>query len=398
MTVSAAKVWLKPGREKSLRRKHPWVFSGAIERVDGQTEPGTTVDVVGADGAFLARAAFSPKSQIRARAWTFDRDECIDPDWFRARLARAIESRRALGVLELNGACRLVFAESDGLPGLIVDRYGEHLVCQFLSAGADAWRSAVVEALLALCSPRGIFERSEGGARHKEGLASERRVLAGDPPPSELEIEVGGIRQVVDIAGGQKTGAYLDQQVNRQRVAAYAHDAAVLDAFAYTGGFGLTCLNRGAAIATLIDSSADALRLAERDALRNDCADRCRFVTANVFDELRLLDQAQQRFDLVVLDPPKFVHSAEQLGAGSRGYKDINRVGSKLVRPGGVLATFSCSGHVDAALFQKIVAGAVLDAGRDAQILERLSQPPDHPVATEFPEAEYLKGLILRVY
>jgi 23S rRNA (cytosine1962-C5)-methyltransferase len=398
MTVSAAKVWLKPGREKSLRRKHPWVFSGAIERVDGQAEPGTTVDVVGADGAFLARAAFSPKSQIRARAWTFDRDERIDPDWFRARLARAIESRRALGVLEPKGACRLVFAESDGLPGLIVDRYGEHLVCQFLSAGADAWRSAVVEALLALCSPRGIFERSEGGARHKEGLASERRVLAGDQPPSELEIEVGGIRQVVDIAGGQKTGAYLDQQVNRQRVAAYAHDAAVLDAFAYTGGFGLTCLNRGAAMATLIDSSAEALRLAERDALRNDCADRCRFVTANVFDELRLLDQAQQRFDLVVLDPPKFVHSAEQLGAGSRGYKDINRVGSKLVRPGGVLATFSCSGHVDAALFQKIVAGAVLDAGREAQILERLSQPPDHPVATEFPEAEYLKGLILRVY
>jgi 23S rRNA (cytosine1962-C5)-methyltransferase len=398
MTVSAAKVWLKPGREKSLRRRHPWIFSGAIQRVEGDPAPGATVEIVGSTGEFLALAAFSKESQIRARVWTFDRSERVDADWCRARLARAIESRRKLGMLDPGSACRLVFAESDGLPGLIVDRYGDYLVCQFLSAGADAWRAAVVEALLALCSPRGVFERSEGGSRHKEGLPSVRGVLAGKPPPAAVEIEADGVRRLVDIAGGQKTGAYLDQQRNRKRVAAYARDAEMLDAFAYTGGFAFAGLRRGAASATLIDSSADAMRLAERDAVQNGLVDRCRFVVANVFDELRRLEESGQRFDLVVLDPPKFVHSAEQINAGSRGYKDINRVGLKLIRPGGVLATFSCSGHVDAALFQKIVAGAVLDAGRVAQILERLSQPADHPVATEFPEAEYLKGLILRVH
>ncbi len=398
MPVSAAKVWLKPGREKSLRRRHPWIFSGAIQRVDGVPASGSTIEIVSSAGEFQALAAFSPQSQIRARVWTFDREERIDAAWFSARLARAIESRRKLGMLDSSGACRLVFAESDGLPGLIVDRYGEYLVCQFLSAGADAWRSTVVEALLTLCSPRGIFERSEGGARHKEGLSSERRLLTGDPPPAELEMQTSGVRQAVDIGGGQKTGAYLDQQHNRERVAAYANGAEMLDAFSYTGGFGLAGLQRGATAAVLIDSSADALQRAERDAVRNGLAERCRFVVASVFDELRRLRETGQRFDLVVLDPPKFVHSAEQINAGSRGYKDINMVGFGLLRPGGVLATFSCSGHVDASLFQKIVAGAALDSGRTAQILERLSQPPDHPVATAFPEGEYLKGLILRVH
>ncbi|MEO8465757.1 MAG: class I SAM-dependent methyltransferase [Gammaproteobacteria bacterium] len=397
MTVANPKVWLKSGREKSLRRKHPWVFSGAIERVEGAPASGATVDVVAEGGDFLARAAYSPTSQIRARVWTFRSSERVDADWFHARLARAIESRRKLGMLDSGSACRLVFAESDGLPGLIVDRYGEYLVCQFLSAGAEAWRAAITECLQTLCVPRGIFERSEGGGRHKEGLASERRLLAGEAPPAEIEIETNGVRYLVSLASGQKTGAYLDQQRNRKRVAAYAPDAEVLDVFAYTGGFAFAALHRGARSAMLIDSSAEALQLAERDGARNGFADRCAFVAANVFDELRALKQAGRQFDLVVLDPPKFVHSAEQVPAGSRGYKDINMLGLQLVRPGGVLATFSCSGHVDANLFQKIVAGAAVDSGRAAQILERLSQPADHPVATEFPEADYLKGLILRV-
>ncbi len=398
MTAANPKVWLKPGREKSLRRKHPWVFSGAIERVEGAPASGATVDVVTDGGAFLAQAAYSPTSQIRARVWTFRSDERIDAAWFHARLARAIESRRKLGMLDAGSACRLVFSESDGLPGLIVDRYGEYLVCQFLSAGAEVWHAAIVEGLQALCAPRGILERSEGGGRHKEGLKSERRLLAGEAPPSEIEIETHGVRYLVDLTGGQKTGAYLDQQRNRKRVAAYAPDAEVLDAFAYTGGFAFASLRSGAASALLIDSSAEALQLAERDGARNGFVDRCAFVVANVFDELRVLKQAGKQFDLVVLDPPKFVHSADQINAGSRGYKDINMLGLQLARPGGVLATFSCSGHVDAALFQKIVAGAAVDSGRAAQILERLSQPADHPVATEFPEADYLKGLILRVY
>jgi 23S rRNA (cytosine1962-C5)-methyltransferase len=393
-----SKVWLKTGREKSMRRRHPWVFSGAVERVEGEPAAGSTVELVASSGELLARGAYSPASQIRVRVWSFEANEAIDAAFLRRRLARAIESRRRLNLLDAAAACRLVFSESDALPGLIVDRYGEYLVCQFLSAGAEAWRSTLVELLMELCAPRGIYERSEGGARHKEGLSSRRELLAGEQPPHDLTIVSGGARFVVDVAKGQKTGAYLDQQANRTRVAAHAREADVLDAFSYTGGFAISSLRAGAKRATLIDSSADALALAERETAANGVAERCRFVVANVFDELRAVREAGTRFDLVVLDPPKFVHSADQIAAGSRGYKDINMLGLSLVRPGGVLATFSCSGHVDAALFQKIVAGAAVDAGRSAQILERLSQPADHPVATEFPEADYLKGLILRVH
>jgi 23S rRNA (cytosine1962-C5)-methyltransferase len=398
MARSLAKVWLKPGREKSLRRRHPWIFSGAIDRLDGEPEAGATVELVASSGEFLGRGALSPASQIRARIWSFDAGESIDAAFFKRRLSRAIESRRRLELLGAGTACRLVFSESDGLPGLVVDRYGDYLVCQFLSAGAEAWRATIVELLAELCAPLGIYERSEGGARHKEGLPSRRGRLAGEEPPREIAIVSNGMRLVVDVANGQKTGAYLDQQRNRERVAAHARGADVLDAFSYTGGFAIACLRASAERATLIDSSADAVALAQREAAANDVLDRCRFVVANVFDELRAVRQAGTCFDVVVLDPPKFVHSAEQINAGSRGYKDINMLGLALVRPGGVLATFSCSGHVDAALFQKIVAGAAVDAGRTAQILERLSQPADHPVATEFPEADYLKGLILRVH
>jgi 23S rRNA (cytosine1962-C5)-methyltransferase len=393
-----SKVWLKRGREKSLLRKHPWVFSGAIERVQGEVGPGDTVEIVDASGAFLAWAAYSPASQIRARVWSFEAGEAIGAAFLRGRLERAIELRRRLGLLAADTACRLVFAESDGLPGLVVDRYAGFVVCQFLSAGAERWRAEVVDALVELCAPRGIYDRSEASARRKEGLPSHRGVLKGEAPPAEIEVRMGATHWLIDVANGQKTGAYLDQQRNRARVAELAARAEVLDAFAYTGGFAITALVAGASTATLVESSAEALRTAEREAAANDVADRCRLVAASVFDELRLMRDDGRRYDVVVLDPPKFVHSAEQVSAGSRGYKDVNMLGFELVRPGGLIATFSCSGHVDAALFQKIVAGAALDAGRDAQILERLSQPPDHPIAIEFPEAEYLKGLILRVH
>ena len=393
-----SKVWLKRGREKSLLRKHPWVFSGAIERVQGEPEPGDTVELVDASGAFLAWAAYSPASQIRARVWSFVPEETIDAAFLRGRLERAIELRRRLGLLAADTACRLVFAESDGLPGLVVDRYADFVVCQFLSAGAERWRAEVADSLVELCAPRGIYERSEASARRKEGLPSQRGVLRGEAPPAEIEVRMGSTHWLIDVVNGQKTGAYLDQQRNRGRVAELAAGAEVLDGFAYTGGFAITALVAGASGATLVESSTEALRTAEREAAANGVADRCRLLAASVFDELRLQRDDGRRYDLVVLDPPKFVHSAEQVSAGSRGYKDVNMLGFELVRPGGLLATFSCSGHVDAALFQKIVAGAALDAGRDAQILERLSQPPDHPIAIEFPEAEYLKGLILRVY
>jgi 23S rRNA (cytosine1962-C5)-methyltransferase len=393
-----AKLWLKRGREKSLLRKHPWVFSGAIERVQGEPSAGDTVEVVDVSGAFLAYAAYSPASQIRARTWSFAAAEAIDATFLRRRLERAIESRRRLGLLGADAACRLVFAESDGLPGLIVDRYADFVVCQFLSAGAERWRAEIADALVELCAPRGVYERSEASARRKEGLPSHRGVLRGESPPAEIEVRMGATHWLVDVANGQKTGAYLDQQRNRARIAELAAGADVLDAFAYTGGFAITALAAGASAATLVESSAEALHTAEREAAANGVAAGCRFVVASVFEELRRQRDDGRRYDVVVLDPPKFVHSAEQVSAGSRGYKDVNMLGLQLVRPGGLLATFSCSGHVDAALFQKIVAGAALDAGRDAQILERLCQPADHPIAIEFPEAEYLKGLILRVH
>jgi 23S rRNA (cytosine1962-C5)-methyltransferase len=373
------------------------VFSGAVDRIEGEPQAGATVRVLSHSGEFVAQAAYSPESQIRLRVWSFDDDAVIDAAFFEQRLALAIEARRSFGVLDEKGACRVVFAEADGLPGLVVDRYGEYLVCQFLTAGIEPWREAVIGGLAKLLRPLGIYERSESSARRKEGLKSSRGLLYGSAPPARLELEMDGLRQTVDVMEGQKTGAYLDQRDNRRRVSKYAHGARMLDAYAYSGGFALMCLAHGALEATLVDSSGPALRTAEEQAVRNGLAGRCRYVAADVPTELRRLKDAGEQFDLVVLDPPKFVHTVEQLQAGSRGYKDVNRLGIELLSPGGVLATFSCSGHVDAALFQKIVAGAAVDAGCDAQVIERLSQPPDHPVALHFPEGEYLKGLIVRV-
>jgi 23S rRNA (cytosine1962-C5)-methyltransferase len=391
-----ARIVIRSGREKSLRRRHPWIFSGAIDSVDGEPERGATVDVVDARGAFLARAAYSPASQIRARVWSFDPDERIDEAFFRRRLERAIGLRRRLGYVGDDTACRLVFSESDGLPGVIVDAYAGYLVCQFLAAGAERSRETIVAGLLELLRPCGVYERSEGAARRKEGLESRRGLLAGDAP-TEIVYRSGRLLRRLALGAGQKTGAYLDQQENLARVARYAAGARVLDAFSYTGAFAATALLHGARSATLLDSSGEALERAAEDARANGLAAGCRYIEGNVFEELRVLREREERFDLVVLDPPKFVHSASQVQAGSRGYKDVNLLALKLVAPGGTLATFSCSGHVDALLFQKILAGAAVDSGRDAQLLERLTQPPDHPVALPFPEAEYLKGFILGV-
>lgn len=390
-------VHLKAGRDRSLQRRHPWVFSGAVARVDGSSASGATVRVVDSAGKALGVGAFSPSSQIRVRLWSFDANEVIDGAFIARRVTQAIEGRRRLGLLGTDDACRLVFSESDGLPGLIVDRYADFLVCQFLSAGAERWREPALDALETTLSPTGIYERSEASARRKEGLPSTRGQLRGETPPARLEVRTGGLRQLVDITGGQKTGAYLDQRENRSRVAAYAKSARLLDAYTYTGGFALSCLQHGADDALLIDSSGPALAVAAEQARLNGLDRRCRFLEADVGAALRQLHGTGERFDLVVLDPPKFVHTAQQVNPGSRAYKDINRLAFGLLDPGGVLATFSCSGHVDAGLLQKIVAGAAVEAGRDAQILERLCQPADHPAALHVPEAEYLKGLILRV-
>jgi 23S rRNA (cytosine1962-C5)-methyltransferase len=391
-------IHLKPGREKSLLRRHPWVFSGAIDRLEGVPAPGDTVEVRSADGTPLGCGAFSHRSQITVRMWTFQPDQEVSVGFFHHRLAAAVESRRALGLLEPHGACRLVNAESDGMPGLIVDRYAGFLVCQFLAAGAERWKSEIVTELQALLSPTGIYERSDVGIRAKEDMSPSSGLLMGLEPPDLLEIEEGLCRFAVDIRRGQKTGFYLDQRENRALLPDFALGADVLNCFAYTGAFGVWAMKGGAKSVQHVESSSDALGLARRHAELNGLAqDALEYRAGDVFQVLREYRNAGRRFDLIILDPPKFVDTQAQLERGSRGYKDINLLAFSLLRPGGTLFTFSCSGRMPTDLFQKIVADGALDAGRDAQILRRLSQAADHPTSLAFPEGTYLKGLLLRV-
>lgn len=394
-----ARIVLAPGREKSLHRRHPWVFSGAIARIEGDPPTGATVDIVDSRSRWIARGAWSPRSQIAARVWSFDPEEAIDAAFFRRRLQRALATRQRDPARSDGNAGRLVNAESDGLPGVIVDRYADWLVCQFGSAGAEHWRDTLVGELIALLPCRGIFERSDLDVRAKEGLEERSGVLHGEAPPELVEIHQHDGRFLVDLRHGHKTGFYLDQRDNRRLLAAYCADAEVLNAFCYSGAFAVTALRAGARHVTNIDSAAAALELAGRNLALNGCPDdRYSLVEANVFQELRRLRAEDRRFDLIVLDPPRFVDSRARLNRAARGYKDINLLACQLLRPGGVLVTFSCSGLLEPALFQKIVADAALDAGREAQILHRLAQAADHPVLLSFPEGAYLKGLICRVW
>ncbi|MCR4440353.1 MAG: class I SAM-dependent methyltransferase [bacterium] len=393
-----ARVFLTPGRDKSLRRWHPWVFAGAIAKVEGEPEAGETVDIVSADGQVLARGAYSPRSQILVRVWTFDPDEVVDATFFRARLSRAIAARAPLIQGGTTNAYRLVNAESDGLPGLIVDRYEEFLVCQFLSAGAERWQQTIVEALVELVPCQGTYERSEVDVRNKEGLSPRTGVLWGESPPELVEIREGPCRFLVDLVRGHKTGFYLDQRENRALAARYCHGKEVLNCFAYTGAFGIYALRAGATAVTNIESSAEALALGRENlALNGMEAGVVQSIQGDVFQELRRLRDSGRQFDVIILDPPKFAESQAQVAKASRGYKDINLLAFKLLRPYGVLITFSCSGLIAPELFQKIVADAALDAGRSAQIIARLGQACDHPVALSFPEGSYLKGLVCRV-
>jgi len=397
MPASTPTLWLRPGRERSLKRRHPWVFSGAVARVDGNPGPGETVAVRSADGELLARAAFSPSSQIRARAWTFV-DEPVDEGLIARRLAAAIAARGGPAAGAPESACRLVYAESDGLPGVIVDRYADTLVVQLLTAGADRWRATIAGLLPGVTGVQRVWERSDVEVRGLEGLEARVGPLAGDPPPPRVEIREGGRRLWVDVHHGHKTGFYLDQRANRARIGELASGRRVLDAFCYSGGFSVHALAGGAASVLAVDASAEALALARADLELNGlAAQRCELAQGNVFELLRGLRDRGSSFDLIVLDPPKFAATASQREGAARGYKDINLLAFKLLAPGGLLATFSCSGAIGGELFQSIVAGAALDAGVDAQVVERLGQAADHPVLLSFPEAEYLKGLICRV-
>lgn len=388
----SGKIILKRGKEKPLRNHHPWIFSGAIQRVE-EVSDGDTADVIAAGGEWLARASYNSRSQIAARVWTFTPDEQIDEVFFERRAVRALELRDRLRI-GANEACRLIYAESDGLPGIIVDRYGDYLVVQFLTLGAERHNQEVTSILERMIKPRGIYERSDPDVLQKEGLATFVGVIAGEEPPDRIGIAENGFRFNVDVKEGHKTGFYLDQRTNRQLATQYMRGE-VLNAFAYTGAFGVYAA-RGGARVTNLDASAPSLELARENFALNRVGEDAEFITGDVFEKLREYRAEGRRFDAVILDPPKFVQTRSQMERGLRGYKDINLLAFQLLRPNGFLVTFSCSGLVSADLFQKVVFGAAIDARRDAQIVEKLSQAADHPIALTFPESEYLKGLVVR--
>ncbi len=386
---------IKSGRERSLLRRHPWIFSGAVKSVDGGASSGDVLRVQSEDGRFLAHAAYSEHSQIVGRALSFAERDVVDEAFYQRRLRAAIVGRANL--LHVSDAVRLVHAESDGLPGVIVDKYGDVLVVQLSTAGADPLREMLGRQLLALTGAKTIYERSDADVRELEGLPVRNGLLAGAPLTDETIITENGLKIAVDIAHGHKTGFYLDQRDNRELTRALSSGADVLNCFCYTGTMSVAALAGGAASVLSIDSSGPSLAMGARNAALNGIENpRAEWLEADVFEALRKLRDRARSFDLVILDPPKFAPTAHHAEKAARAYKDINLLGLKLLRPGGHLMTFSCSGGISTDLFQKIIAGAALDAQVDAQIVHRLGPGPDHPVALSFPEGDYLKGLLLR--
>ncbi|MFQ3196440.1 MAG: 23S rRNA (cytosine1962-C5)-methyltransferase [Paraglaciecola sp.] len=393
----SSSVILHPGREKSLLRRHPWIFASAIAETKGRMNLGDTVDIYSHENTWLARAAWSPHSQIQLRVWTFDQKESIDNGFFQRRIATAYTSREE--VIDRHGLSgyRLIAAESDGLPGITIDVYDKVMVCQLLSAGGERHRDKIVWALQKQFTDYAIYERSDVAVRKKEGLEEITQVLAGEVP-DEIVIEENGIKIIVNVKKGHKTGFYLDQRDNRAIAALYAKDRDILNCFCYTGTFGSYALAAGAKSVTNIDVSDLALQTARRNVEINGLdVSKCDFVNQDVFQALRDYKAQGRYFSQIILDPPKFVDSKASLNRACRGYKDINMVAMQIMEPGGILITFSCSGLMPFDLFQKVVADAALDAGREVQIIHRLSQAPDHPVATNYPEGFYLKGLVCKV-
>ena len=398
---SCGTVVLRRKRAKPVLQRHPWVFSGAVARVEGDPADGDIVDVRDGGGNWLAQGILNRRSQITVRLLTWRPDELIDRAFWERRLGRAVAARRALADEVRTTAYRVVHAESDYLPGLVVDRYGGWLVIQCLTLGVDRWRDEIIAVLADLLAPDGIYERSDVDVRAKEGLAPRVGLLWGEEPPELVEILENGHRFLVDVRQGHKTGFYLDQREARARLSAFGTGAEVLDVFAYTGAFGVYAVAGQASQVTLVESSAAALGLArchlEGDSLGGGGRCGVSYAEGNAFSVLRRYRAQGRRFDVVVLDPPKFAHGEREVARAARAYKDVNLLAFQLLRPEGVLFTCSCSGAVSADLFQKIVFGASIDAGREAQIIGHLAQGSDHPVALTFPEGAYLKGLIVRV-
>ncbi|WP_176293140.1 class I SAM-dependent methyltransferase [Vibrio natriegens] len=394
-----AAIYLVKGREKSVKRKHPWIFSRGINKVEGEPALGETVDVFTHDGKWLAKAAYSPESQIRARIWSFEKED-INKAFFVKRFKDAQLLRE--DVIERDGLTgyRLVAAESDGLPGVTIDRYQNFFVCQLLSAGAEYNKQAIVDALVECFPDCNVYERSDVAVRKKEGLKETTGVLHGEEPPKSVVIEENGVKISVDIVGGHKTGFYLDQRDSRQQAMKYMKDKEVLNCFSYTGGFGLYALKGGAKRVINADVSQPALNTAKFNAELNEfdiSKKRAVFLNADVFKLLREYRDQGTKFDVVIMDPPKFAESKAQLNGACRGYKDINMLAMQILKPGGTLLTYSCSGLMDQVLFQKIIADAAVDANRQVKFVERFEQAADHPTDTAYPEGFYLKGFACKV-
>lgn len=393
------KIFLFPEREKSLLRRHPWIYSKAIEKIEGTPSIGETVDIYSSTGTWLARGSFSPASQIRVRIWTFDKNEQINEKFFEKKILEAFESRQSLIKEKELTAYRLIAAESDGLPGTIIDVYNDYVVCELLSAGIEYHRETLFKVLEKIFPNYGIYERSDVSVRKKEGLTERKGLIKGNEPPKQIEIlENNGVKIYVDIIEGHKTGYYLDQRDNRKSLQKYCNQAKVLNCFCYTGGFSIYALKGWAKSVYNVDVSQSALDIAKKNIVNNHLdVGRVKFIREDVFKYLRKLVEQNEKFDVIVLDPPKFIENKNQLMSGARGYKDINMLAFKLLNAGGILQTYSCSGLMTPELFQKIIADAALDAGREGQIIEKLSQAADHPVYLPYPEGLYLKGLTIRV-
>ena len=391
-------VKLKKNREASLLRRHPWIFSGGIESEASGISSGDVVQVVNSKNQLIGIGAYSPKSQIRVRIFSFENVE-INRQFFKLKLDAALSKRESLLSNPQRNACRLVYGESDHLPGLVVDKYGDYLVCQFLFAGLEPWKQDLVAELAELTQCKGIYERSDVNSREKEGLEQTTGVLWGEAPPSAIEINENGMRFNVDVVGGQKTGFFLDQVHNRHYLTGYCAGKTVLNCFCYTGGFTIAALQSGASHVTSIDSSASAMALLEANLALNEVyQNNHTSITNNVFHVLRDFQADGKRFDVIVLDPPKFAENKSQVMKAARAYKDLAMQACKILNKGGLILTYSCSGSIDMNLFQKITFDALLDVGRQGEVVAYLHQGEDHPIALEFPESQYLKGLACRVY
>ncbi|GAA4332494.1 23S rRNA (cytosine(1962)-C(5))-methyltransferase RlmI [Mucilaginibacter gynuensis] len=390
---------LKKGKEKAVLQRHPWVFSGAIEKVKGKPANGDVVKLLNAQGIFMAYGFYNDQSRVALRLLEWNEETAIDEAWFRAKVATAVVARKHILEDGSTNTCRLIFSEADYLPGLIVDKYADHLAVQVLTSGIQNVMPVIIDELQKLLNPLSIFDKSDASSRAHEGLETVNNLLAGVHPPELVEVKENGITYGINIAEGQKSGFYCDQRDNRRIVASYAKGKKVLDCFSYTGGFTLNSFKNGASSVCSVDSSALAIEtLQENIRLNNFDTGKHTSVQSDVNKQLRRFKEEGEKFDIVILDPPKYAPSRSALDRASRAYKDLNRVGMLLLNEGGLLATYSCSGAMDMETFKQVLAWAALDAGKQVQFIHQFCQPEDHPVRSSFPEGEYLKGLLCRVF